>query len=190
MSSNQIHYQDYRKDFKDGDILMFKGKGLFSWMIRWKTKSEYSHAGIVAWWNDRLMVLEAVGKGVVARPISYSLKHYHGSFDYYKLKDETGITDAKRSEMLIFAQEQIGKEYDGKAVVMFFFKLLFKSKLNPNDHPNLTAKFFCSHYVAAIYNKVKLDLIPNLSDELTSPKRIAASDLLKFVGTVKEESIT
>ena len=96
---SSILYQDLRSQFKDGDILMFKGKGTLSSIIKWKTDSEYSHAGLTAWWNDRLMVLEAVGKGVEARPISYTLKQYHGSIDYFRPKESVGIKDADRAEI-------------------------------------------------------------------------------------------
>ncbi len=186
MSSTHILYQKYREQFKNGDILMFKGEGLLSSIIKWKTKSEYSHAGIVAWWNDRLMVLEAIGKGVETRPISYALKHYHGSIDYFRSKDEAGIKDADRSKMISFAQEQLGKEYAKRHLVKFFFKLLFNAKLSKKDKSGPVSKFFCSQYVSAIYQKAGFDLKMNLSDKFTSPNEIASSPLLEKVGEIKE----
>jgi len=184
---SSILYQDLRSQFKDGDILMFKGKGTLSSIIKWKTDSEYSHAGLTAWWNDRLMVLEAVGKGVEARPISYILKHYHGSIDYFRPKESVGIKDADRAEMITFAQEQLGKEYAKKQLVKFFFKLLFNGKMSKKDESGPVSRFFCSQYVSAVYQKAGFDLKINLSDKFTSPQEIAASPLLEKVCAIKDE---
>jgi hypothetical protein len=186
MDSPSIHYQKYRSSFKDCDILMFKGEGLLSSIIKWKTKSVYSHAGLAVWWNDRLMVLEAVGKGVEARPISYTLKHYHGSIDYFRPKEDSGINDDDRSKMIVYAQEQLGKEYAKKHLVKFFFKLLFNRKLSKKDESGPVSKFFCSQYVSAVYQKAGFDLKINLSDKFTSPEEIASSPLLENAGTIKE----
>lgn len=182
-----LNYQKHRQSFKDGDILLFCGKGPLSWIIRWKTKSVYSHAGIVAWWGERLMVLEAIGKGVIASPISQALQHYHGGFDYFALKETTPISQEQRNKMVHYAQNQIGKPYNTRAVILFFFRLLFGLRLSRSDIRRPASKFFCSHYVAAIYNTVGLDLIKNLSDNFTSPEEIAKSPLIEFIGRIKEQ---
>ena len=75
-------YQDLRTEIKTCDILLYQGKNWFSRAIRWVIGSPYSHAGIVVWWNDRLMVIEAVGKGVVVTPLSQNLSHYKGPVPY------------------------------------------------------------------------------------------------------------
>jgi len=186
MSSKNIYYNKYRSQFKDGDILMFKGKGIVSTIIKWKTKSPYSHAGIVAWWNERLMVLEAVGKGVEARPISYLLKHYDGGFDYYRPKKDTGINNDQRKKMTAFAQEQLGKEYATIHTIKFFLRLLFGLKMTRRDRAKPPGKFFCSQYVSAVYNVGGYDLEIKFSDKFTTPNQISESELLEYVGTIKE----
>lgn len=187
MSRDVLNYQDVRKTMKDGDVLMFKGKGLLSWLIKKKTNSEYSHAGIVAWWNDRLMVLEAVGKGLKATPISYNLTKYVGGFDYYRPKKN--IPQTKRKVMLTYAQEQLGKEYATKRLVKYFFKVMFNLKLTSSekdDSAGVSGTYFCSHYVAAIYNSIDIDLAINISDKYTTPDQIAKSDVFECVGVLKE----
>jgi hypothetical protein len=186
MNSKNIFYNNYRNQFTDADIVMFKGTGLVSNIIQWKTKSDYSHAGIVAWWNDRLMVLEAVGKGVEARPISYALKHYKGSFDYFRPKKELSMTAGQRKKMIVFAQQQLGKEYATWQVVILFFKLLFNLKMTMKDDKKPVGKFFCSQYVSAVYKEGGYDLDIEFSDKFTTPDQISKSKLLEFVGTVKQ----
>jgi hypothetical protein len=185
MNSKNIFYGRYRGEFKDADIVMFKGTGLVSRIIKWRTKSVYSHAGVVAWWNERLIVLEAVGKGVVARPISYALHHYKGGFDYYRLKAEYPVTANKRKQMVVFAQRQLGKEYATWEVVKFFFRLLFNLKMTKRDSPKPPGKFFCSQYVSAIYREGGLDLEMKFGDKFTTPCQISESKLLEYVGTVR-----
>ena len=185
MNSKKVYYGKYRNQFKDADILMFKGVGFVSKIIKWRTKSAYSHAGIVAWWNDRLMVLEAVGKGVEARPISYALNHYKGSFDYYRLKEEVPITAEQRKKMIVYAQRQLGKGYATGQLIRFFFKLLFNLKMASKDEGKPPGKFFCSQYVSAVYNEGGFDLAIEFGDKFTTPNQIAKSKLLEYVGTVK-----
>lgn len=183
MSSKKCRYEDFRNEMKDGDVLLFRGTGPMSALIRWKTRSPYSHAGIVAWWNDRLMVLEAVGKGVIARPISYNLKKYHGDIDYFRSTEE--LDEKTRRRMVSFAQKQLGKEYNMKQLIKFAFKLLFGLKLKQSDDPRSVSRYFCSHYVADIYARHGYDLARKRSDRYTSPELLANSDKLEFVGTLK-----
>jgi Permuted papain-like amidase enzyme, YaeF/YiiX, C92 family len=189
MKSKNIYYSKYRSQFKDGDILMFKGSGIISSIIKWKTKSAYSHAGIVAWWNERLMVLEAVGSGVKARPISYLLEHYHGSFDYYRTKEEVKISADERRKMITFAQEQLGKEYAIIQSIKFFFRLLLGLKMTRREKTKPAGKFFCSQYVSAVYNAGGYDLEIQFSDKFTTPSQISQSPLLVNVGTIKKDGV-
>ena len=57
-------------------------------IIRWATGSPYSHAGLAVWWNERLMVLEAVGKGVVVTPLSANVRGYHGDVEWFTSVDD------------------------------------------------------------------------------------------------------
>jgi hypothetical protein len=186
MSSKNIYYGNHRKEFKDADIVLFSGADLVSRIIRWRTKSVYSHAGIVAWWNERLMVLEAVGKGVVARPISYVINNCKDRIDYYRLREEFPATADQRKKMVVFAQRQLGQKFATRRLLTFFFRLLFNMKMTKKEGRKPPGKFFCSQYVSAIYREGGFDLEIKFSDKFTTPCHIAESRLLEFVGTVKK----
>ncbi len=47
MALMEANYQDIRAQIKPGDIIAFSGKGNFSEIIKWATKSEVSHVGVV-----------------------------------------------------------------------------------------------------------------------------------------------
>ncbi len=176
-------YEKYRNEIKDGDILLYKGKGFVSTVIKKITKSEYSHAALAVWWNGRLMVLEAVGKGVIATPLSKNVSKYHGSVDWYSHKT---ISDEDRQKLVAHAQLGLGKEYSKWKLVILAYKLIFTSRDKKDDFKKEN-ELFCSHFVAAQYNFSGNDLIENLSDSLTHPEDIAgATDVLDFRANFKK----
>jgi len=91
MRLEKLKYDEIRKQINDGDVLLYKGKGLFrsgfiAAPVQIVTRSDYSHARIAAWWNDQLMVIEAVGNGVIVNPLSLSLKRCHATLEWYSCK--------------------------------------------------------------------------------------------------------
>jgi len=173
---NLEEYQEIRGDINNADVLMYKGKTLTSRLIRRTTKSDYSHAGIVIWWDKRLMVLEAVSKGVIVTPISINLKHYKGEVHLYSTKDS--ISKDERSKMVEFAQLELGKEYARWKMILFGIKIIFKKNLDEKDELKRANKLYCSHYVAQVYNSQGYDLKKDVSDSFMSPEDIAKSNLL------------
>src|SRR5512143_49955 len=93
---NILPYEDVRSSIRDGDVFMYRVRNLPSRLIQWATRSRYSHAGLAAWWNGRLMVLEAVGKGVVVTPLSANVRHYHGDVEWFMCVDEIPEADRRR----------------------------------------------------------------------------------------------
>lgn len=183
----KLDYAQVRQTMQDGDILLFGGTNAFSRLIRWACKSDYSHAGIVAWWGERLMVLEAKGPGVVASPISDNLCHYAGNIDYFRLRPEQALDPAARKKMLDFALLQLGKKYNFWQLVPFFFRLVL-NKLHKyrgwQDH-DIASAYFCSEYVSAIYSRAGRDLDILYPNHFTSPQAIAQSTLLEKVGRLR-----
>ena len=186
-NNNFVSYQKCRAQMRDMDVLLFKGNGWVSNIIKWKTKSAYSHAGLVAWWGDRLMVLEAVGNGVRATPISYNLTKYKGGIDYFRCSEY--LSGPIRAGMLSFAQKQLGKEYDHKRLIGFFIKLMLNKPLQQSESIKVPSTFFCSEYVAEIYEQAGCDLVLERSSQYTSPDKLAGSKKMEFVGTLKTAEV-
>jgi len=169
-------YQNLRSEIKTCDILLYQGKNWFSRAIRFMIKSPYSHAGIVVWWNDRLMVIEAVGKGVVVTPLSQNLSHYKGPVHLYVTNQEVD-----RKKMEVFAQEELGKEYSIWKLIVFGWKILFKKDIDKRDELKRENKLYCSYFVSQVYNAGGCDLKENTADRFMSPKDIANSTKLHQV---------
>lgn len=183
--SNVLSYQEVRQQMKSGDVLLYRGEDIKSRFIRLFFKSPYTHAGIVAWWNNRLMVLEAVEKGVIATPLSENLGRHAGGVDYF-VYTET-LSDDKRATMVQFAQMQLGKDYNLWALLVSGMRVVLGLSLKDKngDFRRAAGMYFCSQYVSDIYAQAGIDLNIDLASTRTSPDAIASSPMLKLHGRLK-----
>jgi hypothetical protein len=181
-----LEYEAGRSHIQNGDVLMYRGRSLESRIIQWVTRSRYSHAGLAVWWNDRLMVMEAVGRGVVVTPLSKNVKCYSGWVEWFTSVEE--IPPDHRLRMVEFAQQELGKEYALWISVFLGFRLLFHRDVETRDALRREGRLFCSHYVAETYNAVGRDLKKGVSDRFMSPGDIAASPILKKMGALRKRS--
>lgn len=179
----RIPYDDARMQIQDGDVLMYRGLSLVSRIIRWTTGSPYSHAGLAVWWNGRLMVLEAVGKGVVVTPLSANVRSYHGDVEWFASVE--AITAEERQRLVDVAQKELGKEYATWKAVLLGIRRLLGAGIDRRDAVRRERKLFCSLYVASVYNAIGRDLTKGVSDSFTSPADIARSPLLRRVAALK-----
>ena len=188
MESNVLRYDRVRREIKDGNILLYKAKGLLRsgflpTLVQLVTRSPHSHAGFAAWWNERLMVMEAIGNGVIVNPLSLSLERYHATVKWWCCREE--IPDGKRLEMILYAQKELGKSYTALLAFWFMIKMLFVGNFDKNDCFREETSLYCSQFVAQAYNKVGLDLKKERSDRYMSPNDIARSKLLVYQGTLQ-----
>jgi hypothetical protein len=183
-ASPSLEYADNRSSIRNGDVLMYRGRTMESRIIQWATHSRYSHAGLAVWWNNRLMVMEAVGKGVIVTPLSNNVSSYRGDVEWFTSVEE--IPEDQRMVMVDFAQQELGKEYALWRAVLLGVRLLFKHDLRTRDHLRREGRLFCSHYVAETYNALGRDLKRGVSDRFMSPGDIASSPLLKRIGTLRK----
>jgi uncharacterized protein YycO len=189
MELKKLKYDEIRKQIKDGDILLYKGKGLFrsgfvATLVQIVTRSDYSHAGIVAWWNERLLVIEAIRQGVIVNPLSLSLERYHATVEWYSCKEEM-ISDEKRREMILYAQEELGKGFAVFLAFWFMINILFIGRFSKRDRFHREKRYYCSEFVSNVYTRVGLDLKRWRSDRYMSPDDIAHSNLLLLRGVLQ-----
>ena len=88
---------------------MYEGRSSYSWLIRLVTGYPYTHAGLLVWWENRLMVLEAIGMGVVVRPFSESVRKYPGRVQLFVCTEQ--LTDEQRRTIIDSAKRELGKRY-------------------------------------------------------------------------------
>jgi hypothetical protein len=127
--------------------------------------------------------MEAVGKGVVVTPLSRNIKHYRGDVEWFASR--TPITDVDRIRLVVFAQLELGKEYDNRQLIKIGLRLLFKKPVDEYDKLRRRRKLFCSYYVSSAYNSIGIDLKEKTSDNFTTPDDIAGSTMLEHKGVLK-----
>lgn len=137
-----------------GDVLLFRGRGLLSWIIRMFTHSGYSHAGVLFRYCGRVYCLEAVGTGVRLAPVSRLVDHYPDGIFYCGL----AANEKERESALDFGFQQLSLPYDVLGLVRFALALIFCTR-RPVDDPG---RWFCSELVAAAYAKAGFPLTAGL----------------------------
>jgi uncharacterized protein YycO len=120
-------------------IILFKGRGLFSKLIQWKTNSQYSHAAILL--PDGETIIESwQGAGVRKKKMTDWEDTETFNVDY----------DPFYTQMIInFLETQKGKDYDYLGALGI--------ALNKNIHNK--NKFFCFKLVFAAFQYIGVNLL-------------------------------
>ena len=108
-----VSYENVRDRMASGDVILWKGEGFISWLIRRFT--DFSHASLVLrlkefqGLRDRRFLVEALASGVELRLLSRRLRGYRGEAWWFPLKTDY---QEKRAAIVAWALNQIGKPYD------------------------------------------------------------------------------
>lgn len=174
---------------QDGDILLCEGDDLVARLIKWGTRSLYSHVAIVASANLGL-IIEAIPTGGVR---AISLENYKGKYDIYRVKSEYIF---KPAEVTAYLVKVLARGYDFKSVAMLGWKMLLRRLrliklfglkiLRNKDAADLLQEnqdYFCSELCyKAFFFGGGLDIVPDISNgETTSPGDIAKSKVVQKI---------
>jgi len=150
-------FKELRPTMLDGDLILFSGSRPGSWLIRRETHSDFSHVGLVAWWDDRLMVLEAKHPGVVASRLRHVVELYHGQAVLWRVG---GGEKANRRAVVEAAREELGKRYATWRIFQIWRRLRFGIIRREYDPWKPCEKFVCSDFVYRSWLHGGLDLVP------------------------------
>ena len=139
-------------------ILLFRGRGPVSALIRWQTRSQYSHAALLLQDGS---VIEAWQGGGVRRKW---LRDWVG----VDILSVPGMTDEQWHQAIAFARAQIGLRYDWRGVFRFVSR-----RRAPGDD-----RWFCSELVYAACRSAGVDLLRDTDPAEVSPGMLARSPLL------------
>lgn len=120
-------YQKYRPYMQTGDSLLFSGDDFLSRLVRWRTKSDYSHVGLVVRHDeyDCILVVEALERGPFPYDLDKRVKNYNGEIHWYPLENvdyQTRVNIAK------WALRNSGGYYDYMGLAMSAFTYLYRKK--------------------------------------------------------------
>ena len=183
-----VPYGEFRRHAKDGEIVLFQGTGLLSRIIRKGSGSPYSHAGMVAWWGRRLVLLQSTGRGVETLPMSRAVRDYAGPVDWFQLRPELEER-VDRARLLTLAICMQGVPYGTSGLLYLAYRMLLErlGMRGYRSEPDMTgrpSRLFCSQYIAACYKSAGIDLDAQTPDHFTSPGDLAFSTALVRRGTL------
>lgn len=160
----QILYKDARGLMKPGDVIAFSGKGNFSEIIKWATRSNVSHVGVIL--QSKLLIGDEIQdgmlnqiiestslngfSGVTINRLSDRLDTYEGEIWWLPLKSEL-YESMDKKKFYNFLIHQNRKEYDMPQAIksaldtLDAFPAIGAATHNREDF----SRFFCSELVAA-----------------------------------------
>jgi hypothetical protein len=181
-------YTDIRRQIRTGDILLFQGSSPLSRLIRWGSRSAYSHAGFAAWWDGRLLVFQASGRGAEVLPASSAVDAYDGRVDWFALHEDHHAR-IDRHQLVTTAVTLLGRSYARLGLMQLMLRMArgrFRGLADPKLCPDTV---FCSQYVSYCYRQAGLDLVEGIDDGSTSPGDLSHSPFLIRRGVLRADPI-
>ncbi len=159
-----MRYEEARLHINTGDMVAKKQKhGLFWWLVRYVTGSDYTHTATAVWCGNGLYVAEMSFSGNRIVPLS----QWGGDFDVFKnpTKNRAGITPSIKKYMRV----QI--HYDFNDLFRIAFTTLLKQQLAPDRDGMVCSAFTANIYLDAGWEVRGL------------PSRPSPIDLVRAIGT-------
>lgn len=140
-------------------VLLFRGRGLLSAVIRWQSRSRYSHAAILL--PDGSIVESWPGRGVRVTTLA--------DWDGVERFRVIGMTPEGWRRAIGFACGEIGCGYDWLGVLRFVSRRRMPSN----------SLWFCSELVAAAVAEGGVKLVDRIPPSEVSPHALSLSPLLE-----------
>ncbi len=208
MNKKVLKYHVAREFIEDGDILLYRGTGPISALVRKFGNGLYSHVGMASWNYDRTgekSHLESLEfrewKGGRAISLANEVFNFNRCIDVYRASQTFKIYQ--------FLDNQIAEtelEFDGRSITkcmrvmtglpygwkriwwitLFYvpFFRLFGHSWSVRDEEELIYPV-CSTAIAHCFHKNYVDLTPHRSDNRMEPSDIARSPILNYLFTLE-----
>lgn len=150
-------------------IALHRGPGLIGTLIRWQTRSPYSHASIVL---RQAAVIES-REGIGVRWLSKLQPAAGEQIDLFAV--ELTIDQANKLEAFLLAQ--LGKRYDWSSVLRFVSRRQASRRSRE--------VWFCSELVFAAFQHVGINLLARTEPWEVSPGLLSRSPLITPVRTTQ-----
>ena len=172
-----VRYRDARHLIEDGDLLLYRRRGLISIAGR----GEHSHAAKAAWWGDDLFCLEVLSlTGGRAVMLSREVDRNPGRWDVYQANPDDRWSDYDRAASSRFMRRLCGCNYGyvglvGAALLHLPLVRCFV-RASVDDRAVTRRPPFCSQ-ACVMADRVGggVDPVEHLADSLTEPADLARS---------------
>jgi len=177
---------DARPHIADGDLLLFRRRGLIAIVGR----GEHSHAAKAAWWGDDLFCLEVrEWHGGRAVTIESQVKKFPGRIDLYHTNPANRWPEYDRTRSTTLMRRLAGCDYGYAAVLaaamlhLPFVRMAVRAEVEDDAIDRRPP--FCSH-ACAMADRLGggVDPVPHLADRLTEPADLARSPFYEYLFTL------
>ena len=165
---------------KTGDLFFCSGDYLFSKVIRYFSKSPWSHVGIIYKEEniDRILFLESeLVYGVRIAPLSKYLRDNNGKRKPYKgiiaIAQVDGLNEETIKQCISFGMDELTRPYDNWEIVRILVRILLKRGKKLKDR-----KYVCSEYVQACFAKAGIEF--PFTNNFVSPDSIWEDERVKL----------
>lgn len=186
---NFVRLRDVRSEIRDGDLLLFRCRGLISIAGR----GVHSHAAKVAWWGDELICLE-VREWIGGRAVTLEsqVQRNPGRIDLFRTNPDERWPEYDRAESTNYFKRLTGCDYGYGAVLeaALLHLPIIRTFVSPNVEDQSVDRRppFCSQ-ACAMADRLAggVDPTPQLADRLTEPADLARSPFYQYAFTFSGE---
>lgn len=137
----QDKYNAFRSQIQNGDLMVFRGKGVLAKLIQYFDKATFNHIGIVWEANGRLFILDSNAPGVNPDFLSDRIKTY---VDFSVIHIKKPDTDKALKLNLIMDKAQQGIKYNYRRLlrIAIYKKLKWQiKKLDGGEGRDICSQF-------------------------------------------------
>ena len=182
----RVSVSEVRDQICDGDLLLFRGRGLVARLIRIAGRSRYSHAARALWWRHDLFCCEVrEWHGGRAVTLDSQVQKYPGAIDVFEANPGNRWPDYNRRAAMQFMRRLAGCDYGYLNVWCAALRHLPICRwfVHPPtiDPHRVRRPPFCSQ-ACATADRVAggVDPVPHLADRLTEPADLARSPFYRY----------
>ena len=180
-------------DIAEGDLLLFRGRGLIAQLIRKAGRSHYTHAGRAAWWDGDLFCCEVREmQGGRAVTLASQVRKFPGVIDVFEANPRNRWPSYDRAAASAIMRRLAGCDYGYAALFGAALRHapLVRWILPPptGDARPSSRPPYCSQ-ACAMADRVGggVDPVPHLADRLTEPADLVRSPFYRYRFTLERE---
>ena len=183
---SQVKLSEALPDIREGDLLLFRGRGPVSRFIGVAGRSRYTHAGRAVWWGKDLFCCEVRElKGGRAVTLESQVRRFPGLIDVFEVNPCGRWREFNRRGAVRYMRRLAGCDYGYLGVLLAALRHLplwrFLVKPDSDDLRVNEQPPFCSQ-ACAMADRLGggVDPVPHLADRLTEPADLARSPFYRY----------
>jgi len=193
MRKKFVNLSQVETEIRDGDLLLFRGSGFISRLIRTAGRTRYTHAAKAVWWRDVLFCCETRElRGGRAVTLASQVRRYPSAIDVFETNPANRWRDYNRQAAARFMLQLAGCDYGYANVLRAALLHLPVVRLvaRPSLDDEHISRFppFCSA-ACAMADRLGggVDPVPLLADRFTEPGDLARSPFYRYRFTLRGE---